>query len=268
MRTLLEAQSRLRRVAEEQAREARRELERLAEAVCPEEVDRIRRRSPEGLSSLSPHQVARMILAALPPSGWAAVLPQRQEPARRSVELEDRIRQLQERLRAAEERAERAEAEVALLRQRLQATGVPSPAEAGPARRELVQSAADLLAAAGYEVDPSPGPLLLPDGGAFRPDLMLWLGERSLPVEVEELSRPSSEREGRWQACYTLGGGHLLFVAPDPGALDVLRSEVFFWIGPRPFRLWMTDLERGRGRRGEAIWLVRRESAGAWGGGE
>jgi len=122
----------------------------------------------------------------------------------------------------------------------------------------MVRAAASLLAAAGYDVDPLPEPLPIPGGGAFLPDLMARLGGRALPVEVEDLNRPLPEREDRWGACYTLGDGHLCFVAPDPQVLDRLRSEVFFWAGPRPLVLWMTDLERGHGRRGESVWLVRR----------
>jgi hypothetical protein len=264
LQALLEAQTRLRRVAEAQAREVRRELERLAEAVCPEEVDRLRRRSPEGLSALPPRRIAEMVLAAVGPRRQAAV-PMEGGPARRWAEAEARLAGLEARLRAAEERAARAEAEAALLRQRLQGVRAAPAPEAGPlqarhgsGRWEMVRAAADLLAAAGYEVDPMPEPLPIPGGGAFLPDLTVRLKAGVLPVEVEDLSRPRPEREARWEACYALGDGHLCFVAPDPRMLDRLRSEVFFWAGARPLVLWMTDLERGHGRRGESVWMVRR----------
>jgi len=265
LRTLLEAQTRLRRAAEERAREIRRELERLAEAICPEEVDRFRCRSPEGLASLSPRRIADMVLAAVGPYLRAAA-PAGEDLARRCAEAEARVADLEDRLRTAEARAARAEAEAALLRRQLEEAEAtlsnleadPLLARHGPERGGLVRGAADLLAGAGYAVEVLPGPSPLPDGGAFLPDLTLRLEGRLLPVEVEDLSRPMGEREERWEACYALGDGHLCFVAPDPRALDALRSEVFYWAGPRPLRLWMTDLERGRGRQGEEVWLVQR----------
>lgn len=244
LRALLEAQTRLRKAAEEQARESRHELERLAETVCPEEVDRLRRRSPEGLSALTPHQVAQMVLTALAPRLGTALSEQ---PIVGQAEAEARLRQLEIRLQNAEERAARAEAEVDLLRRGLHEV------------ETLAGAAAALLEAAGYKVERLPDPLLTPSGETFQPDLAIWLEGRRLPVGAEDLHRSLSEREARWEACHAIGEGHLLFVAPDPRMLDVLRSEVFFWVGSRPLRLWMTDLERGWGLQGEAVWLVRRE---------
>ncbi len=282
LRSLLEAQERLRRAAEAMAREARQELERVAEALCPEEVDRLRVRSPQGLGSLSPRQIADMVVrrAALRPAVPAL------------GRMEARIADLEARLRAALDRATRAEAEVAALREKIplggghtpplreipQARGEgregfaepsspPSPRGEAPRdsegcvderRQALVQQAADLLVAAGYLVDRVPAPISLPDGTAFQPDLVIHERNRLLPVEVEDLARSLEEREARWEACYRLTGGDLRFVAPDPETLDRVRSEVFFWLGLRPFSLRMTDLSYGKGRRGEAVWRIRR----------
>ncbi len=255
LQALLEAQARLRKAAEDRAREVQQELEHLAEAVCPEEVDRLRSQSPDGLAALTPRQVAQMVLKALAPRLRAG--RQEQEPATRTAELKARLRQLEARLKSAEARAARAEAEAERLRQRLQMTeALLSPHPLVP--RPPVRAAADLLAAAGYEVVFPSGPLSASGNTAFRPDLILRLEGKELPVEVEDLSRPPAEREARWEACHAIGEGHLLFVAPDARTLDRLRSEVFFWSGDRPLKLWMTDLERGRGQKGEAVWLVRR----------
>lgn len=272
LQTLLEAQTRLRQAAEEQARQTRQQLERIAEAVCPEEVDRIRCRSPEGLAALSAGSIADLVLARIgprlltaPSTGSPGESPSGCESA------EPHAACLEARLLAAEERLAQAEARVALLLERLPALeGAATSPEPDPRRmhylpqRGLVQEAARLLAAAGYTVDLEPGPLPVPDDGVLLPDLTLQLegGDgvvRPVPVEVEDLSRPVAEREARWEAAYRLGGGCLYFVAPDSRTLDRLRSEVFYWVGSRPLGLWMTDLERGRGRSGETVWLVRRE---------
>lgn len=247
LRSLLEAQERLRRAAEEMAREARRELERVAEALCPEEVDRLRVRSPQGLAGLSPHQIAELVIRKMAhrPTGPATVRDG----------TEARIADLEARLRAAQDRAARAEAEGAALRERIL---LLDPVAGEEHRQGVVQRAADLLVAAGYGVERIPTSLPLPDGTTFRPDLVIREGERLLPVEVEDLTRPPEEREARWEACYRLTGGDLRFVVPDPETLDRVRSEVFFWLGPRPFSLRMTDLSYGKGRYGEAVWRVRR----------
>ncbi|HHS98177.1 MAG TPA: hypothetical protein ENK08_09860 [Chloroflexi bacterium] len=249
LRSLLEAQTRLRKAAEAMAEEARRELERVAEALCPEEVDRLRLSSASGLAVLSPRQIADLVIRQ------AA----RRRPSGAERGLEARVADLEDRLRAALARATQAEAEVAALRARSAPDG-PSPPSSDEHRRALVQRAANLLTRAGYDVERTPAPVPLPDGTAFQPDLMLREGDRRVPVEVEDLTRPPEEREARWEACYRIAQGDLRFVAPDPRTLDRVRSEVFFWLGPRPFFLRMTHLSCGRGLRGEAVWLVRREA--------
>jgi len=62
LRSLLDAQTALRKRAEEIARQARAALERVAEALCPEAVDRARQVNPSGLSSLSPDDLAALII--------------------------------------------------------------------------------------------------------------------------------------------------------------------------------------------------------------
>ncbi len=244
LRALVEAQTQLRRAAEGMAREARRELERVAEALCPEEVDRLRVRSPQGLAALTPRQIADLVIRN-------AV---RRSPPSVSVQgrAEDRIAELEARLRAALDRAARAEAEVAAMR------ASSSPTQEGR-RQGLIQQAADLLVAAGYTVDRAPHPLPLPDGTLFQPDLVIRREDQRVPVEVEDLSRTPEERVTRWEACYHLTGGDLRFVVPDPETLDRIRSEVFYWLGSRPFSLRITDLAYGRARQGETVWRVRRE---------
>lgn len=263
LEALLEAQTRLRKAAEGMALEARRQMERLAVALCPQQVDEVRRRSPEGLDALSLSQIADMVLGAVHP---AHRLPPLDDLRRRCAKAEERAEGLAERLRAAEARAAEAAAEAVLLRQRLHqaeqalaANGDPLLARHGPARGPQVRAAAALLSAAGYSVDTLPGPLTTPDGDAFLPDLMLQGPKGLLPVEVEDLSRPPQERESRWAAICRVSAGHLCLVAPNPRQREALCSEVLFWAGTRPLSLWVTDLQQGQGRSGEAVWLVHRE---------
>jgi len=263
LEALLDAQTRLRKVAEGVALEARRQMERLAVVLCPHEVDEVRRRSPEGLEALSLSQIADMVLTAVQP---AHRLAPPDDLRRRCVEAEERAESLAQRLRAAEGRAAEAAAEAALLRQRLHqaeqalaASGDPLLARHGPTRGAQVRAAATLLAAAGYAVDSLPDPLTTADGEAFLPDLVVQGPEGPLPVEVEDLSRPPQERAGRWAAICRASANHLCLVAPNPRQREAVCSEVLFWAGTRPLTLWVTDLQQGQGRSGETVWLVRRE---------
>jgi len=62
MRTLLDAQARLREVAEQTAAQTRAELERLAEALCPQWVDELRKGHPLGLSQVKPIDLADVVI--------------------------------------------------------------------------------------------------------------------------------------------------------------------------------------------------------------
>jgi hypothetical protein len=62
LQSLLQAQHNLRRAAEKRAREAMSALERVAEGLAPAELDRLRRESTSGLSSLTPSQIADLVL--------------------------------------------------------------------------------------------------------------------------------------------------------------------------------------------------------------
>lgn len=64
LKSLLEAQGRLRRVAEERAREAVAALEYVAEGLAPGEVSRFREQSPAGISVLEPRQIGDLALRA------------------------------------------------------------------------------------------------------------------------------------------------------------------------------------------------------------
>ena len=65
MRSLLTAQMKLREAAEEMARQARGELERVAEALCPAEVNEIRYRGPAGLREVGIGELADLVITTV-----------------------------------------------------------------------------------------------------------------------------------------------------------------------------------------------------------
>jgi len=65
LESMLDAQSAMREVAEEMAREAREEVERLAIEVCPGKVDEYVIRSPEGLDVLNIHELVQLVVDAI-----------------------------------------------------------------------------------------------------------------------------------------------------------------------------------------------------------
>jgi hypothetical protein len=65
LESLLDAQSAMREVAEEMAREARDEIERFAMHVCPGKVDEYVIRSPEGLDVLSIRELVQLAIDAV-----------------------------------------------------------------------------------------------------------------------------------------------------------------------------------------------------------
>ena len=153
VRALLEAQTKLRRVAEEQAQAARKQLERVAEGLCPEAVDQLRRQGPVGLAGMSAEQVTNLVLTQvrrrLTRLGAAEVSGRSVADLLDSAEAEvERLRaevlRLQVELERVQDRARQAETRAAVL-ERLAgeesppaAPTTPGPAEPvpGPAREE------------------------------------------------------------------------------------------------------------------------------------
>ena len=129
----------------------------------------------------------------------------------------------------------------------------------------LNMEAADLLEEAGYTVDRCPPEISLSEGGKFVPDLgvtssageVLW-------IEVERDTRKSPQaRKTKWANYYEATGGHFVIVTADCSAMDKISSEIAFWAGTRPLRVWMTNVTEAkagdRGRDG-SIWLYQRGS--------
>jgi hypothetical protein len=130
-----------------------------------------------------------------------------------------------------------------------------------PEHAFLNLEAADLLEETGCTVDRFPAEMQLSEGRKFLPDLgavspageVLW-------VEVERDTH-KRDRSKKWANYYEASGGHFVVVTADRQAMQRIRSEITFWAGERPLRLWMTNVTEVRaGERGKdgSIWLYRR----------
>ncbi|MDR7574239.1 MAG: hypothetical protein QN194_15105 [Armatimonadota bacterium] len=144
LRALLDAQTALRKRAEEIARQARAALERVAEALCPEAVDRIRQGSPSGLASMTPDQIADMVIREVGArirrlellGASSADLERTLEEARSQVERlraeNARLRRELDQERAARQAAETRAAALERMMERRPVLAAPLPPTAPP----------------------------------------------------------------------------------------------------------------------------------------
>lgn len=124
LEALLEAQTRVRRAAEGRLRECRRQLERVAEALCAEAVDALRRQGPQGLAALDEAQVGDLVIAEtrrrlnrldaaeMAGRSVADLLAEAQEEVER---LRAEVLRLRKEMAAVEERARQAETKALVL---------------------------------------------------------------------------------------------------------------------------------------------------------
>jgi len=121
-------------------------------------------------------------------------------------------------------------------------------------------AAAEMLWQAGYHLE------LLPQQvetavGTYYPDLTAELDGRTLYVECERATRKNdAERVRKWEL-YRSATSSFAVVTFSAHATEAIRREIIEWsrgAGER-VTLWMTDLERGVGQRGEAVWVVKEE---------
>lgn len=132
-----------------------------------------------------------------------------------------------------------------------------------PGRAFLTLAAADLLRSAGYEVNPLPGPVALTPERSFAPDLIAQRNGQALLVHVAcKTETDPQERQRKWGDYYAATSGQLCVVVPDPVVQDAVKSEILFWAGQRPLRLWMATLNGAGAKRGEDVWQFKREAPG------
>lgn len=83
-----------------------------------------------------------------------------------------------------------------------------------PEHTLLNLQAADIFREAGYEVNMTPPEIQLPDGGLFKPDLVLTdMDGATLFVEVKRDTDKNIElRQSKWRNFHHASGGHLLIL--------------------------------------------------------
>ena len=129
-----------------------------------------------------------------------------------------------------------------------------------PEHTLLNLQAADLLRQAGYQVDPAPADLHLPDGGVFHPDLQAVNPDgKVLFIEVErDAHKDSAQRQAKWRNALAAGGGELYVICDNVACMRSVRSEINYFLGSQRGRVFLATLaEAQAGKRSTdgSLWL-------------
>jgi hypothetical protein len=129
-----------------------------------------------------------------------------------------------------------------------------------PEHTLLNLQAADVLREAGYQVNLTPPDVNLPDGGLFKPDLVLIDEQGSLLfVEVErDTDKNIEQRQAKWRNFYQVSGGKMFVVCDNRSCMRNIRSEINYCLGNRSFVVSITnlaDLQTGKRGDGDSVWL-------------
>lgn len=120
--------------------------------------------------------------------------------------------------------------------------------------------AADVMREAGYQVNLTPPDVNLPDGGLFKPDLVLIDEQGSLLfVEVErDTDKNSEQRQAKWHNFHQASGGKMFVVCDNRSCMRNIRSEINHCLGNKPLVVSLTnlaDIQTGKRGDGDKIWL-------------
>lgn len=129
-----------------------------------------------------------------------------------------------------------------------------------PEHTLLNLQAADVLREAGYQVNLSPPDVNLPDGGLFKPDLVLIDEQGSLLfVEVErDTDKNIEQRQAKWRNFHQASGGRMFVVCDNRSCMRNIRSEINYCLGNKSLVVSLTnlaDLQAGKRGEGDNIWL-------------
>lgn len=129
-----------------------------------------------------------------------------------------------------------------------------------PEHTLLNLQAADVLRGAGYQVNLTPPDVNLPDGGLFKPDLVLIDEQGSLLfVEVErDTDKNIEQRQAKWHNFYQASGGKMYVVCDNRSCMRNIRSEINYCLGNQHLIVSLTnlaDLQAGKRGDGDGIWL-------------
>ncbi len=121
--------------------------------------------------------------------------------------------------------------------------------------------AADVLREAGYQVNLTPPDVNLPDGGLFKPDLVLIDEQGSLLfVEVErDTDKNIEQRQAKWRNFHQASGGKMFVVCDNRSCMRNIRSEINYCLGNMAVVVVsltnLADLQAGKRGEGDNIWL-------------
>lgn len=129
-----------------------------------------------------------------------------------------------------------------------------------PEHTLLNLQAADVLREAGYQVNLTPPDVNLPDGGLFKPDLVLIDGQGTLLfVEVErDTDKNVEQRQAKWRNFHQASGGRMFVVCDNRSCMRNIRSEINYCLGNILLVISLTnlaDLQAGKRGEGDGIWL-------------
>jgi len=132
-----------------------------------------------------------------------------------------------------------------------------------PEHTLLNLQAADVLREAGYQVDLTPPEITLPDGGLFRPDLVILDDQGATHfVEVErDVDKNLEQRQAKWRNFYQASSGKMYVVCDNRSCMRNIRSEINYCLGNRPLVVSLTnlaDLQTGKRGEGDSVWLEAR----------
>ena len=131
----------------------------------------------------------------------------------------------------------------------------------------LVMEAAEIMRDAGYAVDLAPNPIDVPQSGRRLALAMkaTFEGETAF-VMVEGKDSDDGDWNRKWQDHYDAIGDSFYIVVASGKVKSRLLSNVSRWVQTNKCRLklQMTDISavRGKGRRGNEIWTIRRNLGG------
>jgi hypothetical protein len=132
-----------------------------------------------------------------------------------------------------------------------------------PEHTVLNLQAGDMLREAGYKVNLTPPDVNLPDGGLFKPDLVLIDGQGAvLFVEVErDTDKNIEQRQAKWRNFHQASGGRMFVVCDNRSCMRNIRSEINYCLGKKPLVVSLTnlaDLQTGKRGDGDSVWLEAR----------
>jgi len=129
-----------------------------------------------------------------------------------------------------------------------------------PEHTLLNLQATDVLREAGYQVNLTPPEITLPDGGLFRPDLVVVDDQGATHfVEVErDANKNLEQRQAKWRNFYQASGGRMFVVCDNRSCMRNIRSEINYCLGNRFLVVSLTnlvDLQTGKRGEGDSVWL-------------